>query len=671
MLKKTLAVLTGLLMLFSTACSGKSTKATSTSTSTKTHMEYSSQIFEKDILKIEITTTEDDWQYLLENATSKPWISGNVTIDGTAFDNVGIKTKGNTSLKQVANSDSDRYSLKIKFDKYIDGQSCYGLDRLVLNNIYADSTYMKEYLSYKLFNYMEVPSSLCTFAEIYVNGEQYGVFLAIEETEASFLTRNYGYTNSVKTYKPESMDMDQENDNIGNQENGNTPNQNGNQNQMPDGNNQGPNNGNMPNMNLSNMISITDKEGNAVSLTDIADISANNFDIQNIESFTDSDGNITKLSDIDMPSIMNLDLSKIVSATDTNGNTLSLSEYTLSVQGFGNNGGPSFGGNNQQEGNVPTDGGNTGTDETNNQKRPNGMNGGGMNGGDKGVSLVYTDDDADSYSNIFDNAITDVDSWDKARLISSLKAISQGENIEDYIDVDEVLRYTACNTFLVNLDSYFSSMGHNYILAENNGVLSMVPWDYNLAFGTFQGSSASDVINYAIDTVFSGVDSEERPIISKLLENEEYLETYHKYLKQISEEFVQSGMFNLLIDDADNAINQYVENDSTSFYSYSEYTTGLEALKLYGELRAQSILGQLDGTIPSTTNEQASSNALVDASALNLNALGTMGGGQGGNMQLPDNEQNGMDFNNQGNMQNPDANLNGNNNQTPPDLNGN
>ncbi len=48
------------------------------------------------------------------------------------------------------------------------------------------------------------------------------------------------------------------------------------------------------------------------------------------------------------------------------------------------------------------------------------------------------------------------------------------------LDVYEVLRYFAANTFLVNLDSYVSNMNHNYYLYEKDGIVSILPWDYNL-----------------------------------------------------------------------------------------------------------------------------------------------------------------------------------------------
>ena len=49
------------------------------------------------------------------------------------------------------------------------------------------------------------------------------------------------------------------------------------------------------------------------------------------------------------------------------------------------------------------------------------------------------------------------------------------------------------------------------------------------------------------------------------------------------------------------------------------------------ELRGQSIQGQLDGTIPSTEEAQRDSDALIDASNLDLSVMGTMnmGGGNG------------------------------------------
>ena len=76
------------------------------------------------------------------------------------------------------------------------------------------------------------------------------------------------------------------------------------------------------------------------------------------------------------------------------------------------------------------------------------------------------------------------------------------------------------------------------------------------------------------------------------------------------------------------------EHDPTAFYTADEYTEAVEMLKTVIERRAESILGQLDGTIPSTTDgQQADSSTLVDASDLDLSIMGSQfgGGGHGGN----------------------------------------
>ena len=257
---------------------------------------------------------------------------------------------------------------------------------------------------------------------------------------------------------------------------------------------------------------------------------------------------------------------------------------------------------------------------------------GGRFGSGGGADLVYTDDEISSYSQIFDNAVFDgVKNADKTRVIESLKALAEGDNLEKYVDVDEVLRYFAANTALVNLDSYVSSLKHNYYLYEEDGRISILPWDFNLAFGTFQSGDAESVVNFPIDTpVSEEISLDERPLIGSLLEVDAYKEQYHEYLGYIAEEFFGTS-FADRIDSIDSLIRDYVRTDPTAFYSYDEYKDGLSAIKTYGELRAESITGQLKGVIPSTHEEQKNSKTLVNADALDIQSLGTMfGGGFGG-----------------------------------------
>ena len=130
--------------------------------------DYSVKLFDTGLVhSIDIEISEEDWSDLVENPTDKTKYKVNITIDGEKIEEVSFATKGNTSLSSVAaDEDSDRYSFKINFGKYLECQTYYGLDKLNLNNIYSDNTYIKDYLSYQLFNYMSVDAPLASFANI-------------------------------------------------------------------------------------------------------------------------------------------------------------------------------------------------------------------------------------------------------------------------------------------------------------------------------------------------------------------------------------------------------------------------------------------------------------------------------------------------------------------------
>lgn len=169
-------------------------------------MAYESKLFDTDeIIDINIIMDEDQWNDMLANAIAEEYYPCDVVINGTLFYSVGIRPKGNTSLTSIVNDpDTDRYSFKLEFDQYVKKQTCWGLDKLVLNNSYADYTYMKEALIYDMYRYLGADASLYNYAKISVNGEYWGAYLALEAVEDSFLLRNYG-TNSGALYKPDSM----------------------------------------------------------------------------------------------------------------------------------------------------------------------------------------------------------------------------------------------------------------------------------------------------------------------------------------------------------------------------------------------------------------------------------------------------------------------------------
>ena len=104
---------------------------------------YASRLFQdSEVHTIDIVM--DDWDSFLANCTDEEYVDCTVIIDGEAYRNVAIRAKGNTSLSSVASYGNNRYSFKIEFDHYDDSLNYHGLDKLCLNNIIQDKTYMND-----------------------------------------------------------------------------------------------------------------------------------------------------------------------------------------------------------------------------------------------------------------------------------------------------------------------------------------------------------------------------------------------------------------------------------------------------------------------------------------------------------------------------------------------
>ena len=520
---------------------------------------YEERLFDTSVVHT-IDIVMDDWEGFIAGCEDEEYVLCDLVIDGEEQPGAGIRAKGNTSLSSVAAYGNDRYSFKIEFDHYDSSLSYYGLDKLNLNNIIQDNTYMKDFLSYQLMAAAGAAAPLCSYVWITVNGEDWGLYLAVEGVEESFLLPNYG-TDYGELYKPDSMEMG----------------------------------GGRGNGGGFDMDQFQERfENDEFSLPEGTDVPG--------------EGEFSPPEGEEMPAEGGFDRGE---------------------GGFGGRGG--MGGMPSDMGEPPEDmGGMPDMSEMPEMGEIPDMGEvpemGEMPemGGSSDVLLVYTDDDYDSYANIFDNAKTDVSNADKDRLIDALQALGEGGDVSDCVDIESVISYFVAHNFVCNFDSYTGSMIHNYYLCEDGGLLSMLPWDYNLAFGGFMGSSdAEALVNWSIDDPTSDGDTESRPMLAWIFESEEYTELYHAAFAEFIESVFTSGEFERLFDETVELISPYVERGPTKFCTYEEFELGAETLREFCLLRAESIGYQLAGE-----------DVTVDASGLDISAMGSMnntagGGGKG------------------------------------------
>jgi spore coat protein CotH len=170
--------------------------------------DYKEELFKEDeVGLVEINVSDAKWQTILDDPTAEEYVEASISINGTTYDNVGIRAKGNSSLTSVANSDSERYSLKLDFAQYNSNQTYYGLEKINLNNNISDTTQMKEFVSYELMEQLGIVTPVHSYVKVMVNGEYYGLMLAVEEIGEAFAKTNYGSTEGY-IFKPEGDGSD-------------------------------------------------------------------------------------------------------------------------------------------------------------------------------------------------------------------------------------------------------------------------------------------------------------------------------------------------------------------------------------------------------------------------------------------------------------------------------
>ena len=170
--------------------------------------------------QIEIEIADADWETLCAESRgsilwrpdcmSAPfpspynWTIVQLTINGERFEEVRLRKKG-----FYGSLSSQKPSLKVRLDKFLEDQNFLGVTRFALNNSQQDPSYLRQCLAYELFRRAEIPSSRCGFAEVSINGEPLGLFVVVEELKRDYLRRNFDdpdgrlYEGTLSDFRPE------------------------------------------------------------------------------------------------------------------------------------------------------------------------------------------------------------------------------------------------------------------------------------------------------------------------------------------------------------------------------------------------------------------------------------------------------------------------------------
>jgi hypothetical protein len=115
------------------------------------------------------------------------YVVGAAEVEGTRLDGVGVRLKGNSSFQPL----DGKPALKLRFDKFDAEQRYAGLKRLTLNNMVGDPAQSREVVAYHLFHAAGLSAPRAAFAQVWVNGEEYGLYTLLEAMDSEYVERRY------------------------------------------------------------------------------------------------------------------------------------------------------------------------------------------------------------------------------------------------------------------------------------------------------------------------------------------------------------------------------------------------------------------------------------------------------------------------------------------------
>jgi spore coat protein H len=181
--------------------------------------------------RIKITITPEDWQAMQTNmtelfgrkGTGQPggmpgpgalpggaamsaqnplFVPADIEFNSLIWTNVGVRYKGNSSLRSAWNSGTLKLPLKLDFDQFedeypeINNQRFYGFKQLSFSNAFKDGTYMRDAITSDILTEAGLAAAETAYYEVimdYGQGEvNLGLYVMIEVVDDTVIDRVFG-----------------------------------------------------------------------------------------------------------------------------------------------------------------------------------------------------------------------------------------------------------------------------------------------------------------------------------------------------------------------------------------------------------------------------------------------------------------------------------------------
>ncbi len=140
------------------------------------------------------------------------WVEAEFSFDNEVWEHIGIRFKGNSSLRSTWGSGSLKLPFKLDFDQYeddypeTDDQRFYGFKQLSFASNYRDDSSLREKITADLFRESGVPSAQTAFYAVNIDyGEgpvYFGLYTVVEVVDDTLIETQFSDDNG-NVYKPE------------------------------------------------------------------------------------------------------------------------------------------------------------------------------------------------------------------------------------------------------------------------------------------------------------------------------------------------------------------------------------------------------------------------------------------------------------------------------------
>ena len=157
------------------------------SAASSAHAQTSDDLFnESAVQTLQITIHSRDWETLRANFTSNDFYPADVAWNGLRVRNVGIRSRGLGSRSGV------KPGLEVNFAHYSSRGQFLGMRALVLDNLTTDPSMIRERVAMAFLRRLGVPAPREVHAELWVNGQFFGLYAIVEPIDAVFVQRALG-----------------------------------------------------------------------------------------------------------------------------------------------------------------------------------------------------------------------------------------------------------------------------------------------------------------------------------------------------------------------------------------------------------------------------------------------------------------------------------------------